>query len=351
MSKLKKVLLDGLLFIGIFLLTIYGIFHGENLAEVRDNIADCRIEWLVPALFCVVLFIGGEAMILRYLFRSCGVYLKKRHCFLFSSIGFFFSCVTPSASGGQPMQLYFMRKHNIPVATAAVVLMIVTITYKLVLVVVGVGMLLFGREFLLQHAGGRMALVILGMFLNIGSITIMCILIFWQGLARKLALGGIRLLEKLHILKKSEERIAWVEQTMETYHTSAAYLKTHMHLWVRCFLITVVQRCSMFSVTYLVYRSFSLKGTGYPIIVMLQALISVCADMLPLPGGMGISESLFLSFFDQIFGEEYLLPGLLLSRGLSYYSELLLTAVLTMVAVFVFAETHRRVLPVRRKKM
>ena len=53
--------------------------------------------------------------------------------------------------------------------------------------------------------------------------------------------------------------------------------------------------------------------------------------VLPLPGGMGISETLFLNIFVPVFGS-LLLPGMVLSRGLGYYGELLISAFFTVVA-------------------
>ena len=53
--------------------------------------------------------------------------------------------------------------------------------------------------------------------------------------------------------------------------------------------------------------------------------------VLPLPGGMGISETLFLNIFSPVFGG-LLLPGMVLSRGLGYYGELLISAAFTVVA-------------------
>ena len=85
-------------------------------------------------------------------------------------------------------------------------------------------------------------------------------------------------------------------------------------------------------VTWFTYRAFSLSGTSLPIVVSLQAMISVVADMLPLPGGMGISETLFLEIFPTIFGQTYLLPGMMVSRGISYYTQLLISAVMTLAA-------------------
>ena len=40
--------------------------------------------------------------------------------------------------------------------------------------------------------------------------------------------------------------------------------------------------------------------------------------------------------FKKVFGEALLIPGLILSRGLGYYSELFLSAIFTLVAVVVF---------------
>ena len=50
---------------------------------------------------------------------------------------------------------------------------------------------------------------------------------------------------------------------------------------------------------------------------------------------MGISEKLFMEMFLPIFGSTLLLPGMILSRGLGYYTELIISAVFTIVANFV----------------
>ena len=143
MKNRKKVWINGILFFLIFGLTIYGVFHGEDMGSLREAIRQASLVWLFPAVACVLFFIWGESIIIWHMMDSYGIQLKKRICFLFSAVGFFFSCVTPSASGGQPMQIYFMKKEKIPIPVATVILMIVTITYKLVLVVIGVGIWLF----------------------------------------------------------------------------------------------------------------------------------------------------------------------------------------------------------------
>ena len=65
-------------------------------------------------------------------------------------------------------------------------------------------------------------------------------------------------------------------------------------------------------------------------LVILQGMISVAVDMLPLPGGMGISEKMFLIIFVPVFGS-VTLPAMVISRGLSYYTELIISAIMTVV--------------------
>lgn len=112
MQSKKKMIVNTVFLVVIFALTIYGVFHGEDLGAMMEAMRRADVRWLLPGLFCVVFFIWGESIIIWYMMHSFQIPVKKRTCFLFSSVGFFFSCITPSASGGQPMQLYYMKKEK-----------------------------------------------------------------------------------------------------------------------------------------------------------------------------------------------------------------------------------------------
>ena len=331
MKSRKKIIFNGVFLAVVFALTIYGVFHGEDLSSMMDAIHRADKRWLIPGIALVAFFIWGESIIIWYMMRSSGILLKKRTCFLFSSVGFFFSCITPSASGGQPMQIYYMKKEKISIPVSTVILMIVTITYKLVLVVIGIGIAIFGRGFLHKYLEGILPVFYLGLALNIFCVTFMTILVFHPLLAKAIMVKGMKLLERLHLVKKKDGRLKKLEDSMDTYRNTAAYLKNNPFVIVKVIGITFIQRMALFAVTWFVYQAFGLHGTGFWEILFLQAVISVSVDMLPLPGGMGISETLFLNIFSPVFGG-LLLPGMVLSRGLGYYGELLISAAFTVVA-------------------
>lgn len=341
MENKKKFVFNIVFLILVFGGTLYGVFHGEDLGEIADILKTVNPVWIVAAVICVVIFIWGESIIIYYMMYTLGIKLKKRTCFLFSSVGFFFSCITPSATGGQPAQIYYMKKEKIPIPVSTLVLMIVTITYKLVLVAIGVLLTVFGQGFIHTYLYDVRYVFYLGTALNVFCVTAMLVLVFHPDLARTILVKGLAILEKLHLMKRKSSRLEKLNASMDQYRATAVYLKEHVRVLIEVFAITVFQRFALFTGTWFVYRAFGLSEYSAGVIALLQGSISVSVDMLPLPGGMGISEKLFLIIFLPIFGEQLLLPGMILSRGLGYYTELLISALFTVAANFTIGKKKR----------
>ena len=129
---------------------------------------------------------------------------------------------------------------------------------------------------------------------------------------------------------------------MERYRSVADYLRKNKRVIINVLLITFIQRIMWFYITYLIYLSFSLQGVDPVTITTLQGMISVSVDMLPLPGGMGISEKLFLSISQPVCGKNFVLPVMVVSRGISYYTQLIISAIMTGVAYFTIGGAGRK---------
>ena len=175
----------------------------------------------------------------------------------------------------------------------------------------------------------------LGLVLNVVCVAGMVLFAFHPSLAKAFVVNGSRLLEKMRFLRHKKSREEKLAASMEKYNQTADYMVGHFGMLVVVFIITVVQRFSLFAATWFVYKAFGLSGSSAWLIILMQGAIAVAVDMLPLPGGMGISEKLFMEMFLPIFGSTLLLPGMILSRGLGYYTELIISAIFTVVASFV----------------
>lgn len=335
LKKGIKKHIRGIFLIAVFAVTLWSVFGGEDLREVFAYLQTADLSYIVPAVLCVIVFIIGESVVIDYLLRSLGTRVKFGHCCLYSFIGFFYSCITPSASGGQPMQVIAMRRDKIPVAVSTVVLAIVTITYKLVLVVIGLTVMLLHPPAVMCCLDSVEPLIWLGLALNVGCIALLLLLVFHPSLVRRCAERTIAFIHRIQPFRHPEKIMQKLDDISAQYTGAAEYYRSHKRLLVVVFMITLLQRLILFLVTWFTYKAFSLSGESLINILLLQAMISVAVDMLPLPGGMGISENLFLTIFLPVFGPELVLPGMVISRGISYYTQLIISGLMTAASSFI----------------
>ena len=331
---MRKKVVNTLFLLVIFGLTLYTVFRGEDLQSVINTILEVNHIYLIPAAACVVFFVFCESLAIHYLLSTLDIHISRKNCLLYSGVGFFFSAITPSASGGQPMQVYYMNKDEVPVPVSTIVLMIVTVTYKAVLIMTGIALIIIHPKFIFDSIDSVSLFFYFGLFLSISFCIGLIVVIFHPILARKIVVAVEKFLVNIHILKHKPERIKALYDSMTQYYNAASYLKTHKLVIIKVQFLAFIQRFSLFSVTWFVFKAFGLRGIPFYEILLLQSVISTSADMLPFPGGMGISENLFLVIFTFVFREEFLLPGMILSRGIAFYIQLIFCAILTVTAYF-----------------
>lgn len=67
MKKNKKIIFNTVFLLLVFVLTIYGVFHGEDLGDVIEVIENADKRWLLPGIALVAFFIWGESVIIWYM--------------------------------------------------------------------------------------------------------------------------------------------------------------------------------------------------------------------------------------------------------------------------------------------
>lgn len=312
--------------------TFYLLLKDQELGAVMAAIERAKKWPLVVAIGLVIVFVCCESLIIHYLMRKLDHSVQMRHCIKYSFIGFFYSAVTPSASGGQPMQIYYMNRDGIGMAPATLVLIIITIVYKAVLLLLGGVAGLTEFQALQENLGGVKYLLAIGVIANVVFILFLLIVIFKQSFAKRLLASAVMWCGKHKLLRHYDQTMKKLLHMLESYENCADYIKKNRSVFFYVTLITIVQRVSLFFVTFLVYKSFGLHGVSPYQVIAMQTMIALAVDVLPVPGGIGFSESCFLVLFDRIFGKNLVIPGMLLSRGITYYALIVMSAAVTLIA-------------------
>lgn len=217
------------------------------------------------------------------------------------------------------MQLYHMKRDGNELSAGTVVLMTVALVYKLVLVLMGLAMVLFGFSVLKDNLGNYLHLFYLGMFLNTALVAALLIVMIFPGFAKWMILSLEKGLIRIRMLKKSEYRTEKIQQFVQSYQNAVHFLLQNKIQVAVVFLATFVQRCLVFLLPYIVYLGFGLEGADALTILMIQMSVYLAVDMLPLPGAQGITELMYRRAFRDIFTVEYVVPSMCVTRGISFY--------------------------------
>ncbi len=338
----KKRALQIALFLLIMVLTFYALLGGRDLSEIARAIRRMSMWYLIPSVALAIFFVCAEGYMIWYLLRAMKANKNREkgsslfRCIQYSFIGFFYSGITPSATGGQPVQLYYMNKDGNRGSDSTVVLMTVALAYKFVLVVMGIGILLFWSAPLRGELGHYFPLYLLGLTLNV----VLVVLILGVMLCPRVILKGAQFFEELlirmKIWKPSDKREEKIHGFVDSYQQAVSWLKDHKRNLLCVVLVTFLQRSSVFVLTYMVYLGFGLEGTSAVKVILLQAAVYIAVDMLPLPGAQGITELMYQTVFVHVFTGAYLIPSMLVSRGINFYLLLILSLAVVLLNHFIY---------------
>ena len=330
---LGKYKLSIVLLLLLIILTASTFLQSNDLPAVVSALSEMSLLWLTLGILSVLLFVILEGVMIWHLLRSFQKGIGLYQCICWSFIGFFVSGITPSATGGQPMQIYYMKRAGIKVSASMPVLMILAVLYKLVMVSIGAGLSLFWATGLAAYFGDFLWLFYLGLGLNSFVVVLLIFIMLRPLYAEKLILRIERLLTAMRILKESPERqTRWLSAIAE-YQQVIGFFREHKTTLLSVALMTFIQRCLPFLLIWIIYRGLGLSSVGIMSLMALQAAVTLAIDLLPLPGSMGVAEFVFTTVFAAVFSDKLLPAALCISRGLSFY-------LLMIVSAAIFAWVH-----------
>lgn len=329
-KKSKKIFINLLIFILLIIFTFSLVLKDQDVTEILKISATVKKQYILIAMFAMGVFIACESINIGRILKELGEKSKFISNVRYTLIGFFFSAITPAASGGQPMEIYYMHKDNISVAHSTLALLMQLCSIQIVTITVGIISAVLHFEVL---KSGLIYLLILGIILNSSALMLLIIAIFSKKLSEGLIKFVVKILKFFRIrnIEKKQEKL---EKELESYQTSAKYIKEHRILMLKTVLTTAVQMLAYYTVPYWIYLAFGLNNSNIFDILTLQAVLYATVSGIPSPGSVGVSEGGFLGIFRNAFPETVISSAMLLSRGVNFYLLILISAIVVVISTF-----------------
>lgn len=323
----KKMIFNIFVILLSVIFLVYFCVSENGLLDLVKNAMEFNKVWLTIALFFQFLNIVIDAYLIYRLTCSTGKRYSFKDAFRTSMVGQFFSAITPGASGGQPMQIYSMRKQGIDAGHSTSALVQKFLVYQTSITVYGAAsILLKKRMFLGQVSPVAHWLSSFG-FISQSLVIILLFLFSFNRSVTYKIIGKVFIwFSKLKLIKNVDEKIVDVETQLNYFHANNTQLYKNRKLVIEVYALTVFQLTCMFVVPYFIYRSFNLYGAKMSDMVAAQSFVTMASAFIPLPGGSGAAEGSFFAFFSMFFTESTIKSAVLLWRVMTYFLTILISA-------------------------
>lgn len=300
------------------------VFANPELANAWDVLFTLDKGWLLAAALCYAGHVYSEGAGLFAFLRMEGYRVKLSTATHFSFAGMYYANITPSSTGGQPMQVYFMTQRKIPGGVATSALTARYFFNQLALVALTAVMWLTNRDFVAAQLGHVAGFVILGCVVNFACVPIILAIMLNRPLVERAARWCIGFAAKRRWCRNPEKWESKAMESIEHFHSSLMHLAGRPgHLLIQL-AVSVAEMTLLMLVPLMVYKALGLSGTPWQHIVTVAFMLFVSASYTPLPGASGAQEGGFLVYFAGIYPAGTISVALLVWRFMTYYLCLLL---------------------------
>lgn len=295
------------------------LLRSDELGRIWFTLGRLDARWVWAAAGCIAVYLFLRMAALKFYLARNGHRITWIQTAGVTGAGQFYSAVTPSASGGQPMQVLWLHRLNVPASLGTACVSVKFLGFQTAILSLGGLAWLLNRQLVARQLHGFRWLVLLGYAVN--SALILAIILTvpkWQ-IVDRLIRFFIRFGKRIRIVRNEDGAYDAFQRSLKDYRGALNQLLRQPLDALVIFLLSLLQIIAYMAVANCLYRAFGFAGTGDAAILTIQLMLFIAAAFIPLPGAAGAQESGFCLFFRGIFPESELVAAMISWRFFSYY--------------------------------
>ena len=335
-KRRRRNLISFLVSLAIIGCVVYLLFELSNTLEQGDSatfyeLMDGMNWWyLLIAVGLFLVMFAADSLKYTLLGRSYGHKLGFAKDMKVALIGKYYEAITPFATGGQPMQIYYYYKNGMSGSKSTSITMVKYAVQMLAVtaaaaIVMGLGV---GKLGMIENDITRRTVLIcgwIGFGLNAFIPVFVTFIVFCPRAVSWVINLFVRLLHKIRIVKNAEKLESKIRQWVDDFAVFSQFVYkkplTFLLLFVLCLFEPVIQ----FIIPYFILVAMcgpevmGLQGGALLFAVMVLSMYATySAAFIPTPGNSGAVESVFMLAFTAV-ADSVLFWYVLVWRFLLYY--------------------------------
>ena len=298
--------------------------------------------WLLGAFAMYVLFNAFQAIKRRIFLKSTlnkDLPLISMNATLLCK---YYDNITPLGSGGQPFEIYYLRKKGIPVGVASGVPLVSYALDRLAYVVIAFLVLVF-------YGFGEIGTVltilcIIGLLINAFIPTALLFFTLLPKTSEKIAGVVAKIGKFLHLVKDADVFAHKLTGSLKEYTECIRYfLKKSGTRMIFGFILSLLSQAALYSIPFFTIRMSGATGINWGEIFALTVICYTSVTLLPTPGNSGGAELSFRSIFAEYLSGGKLFWGIMSWRIFSYYLSIFVGIILIiMQSIYKFTKRGKQ---------
>ena len=323
MNIIKNIKKNTILLLIITGIVLYIVLK-DDFKDIVNTLTKIDIKYILLAILFYALYIVIKGYV-NYKITNDKKKLSLREAIKHNIITQFFNGVTPFSTGGQPMEVYMLMEHDIPIAKATNQTIQSFIFYQIALVICGSLAVINNFLFpIFPKVRILQLLVLLGFAINVAVVLVLILISRSKRVTNKLSELSIKLLKKLK-RKVDEEDI---KQKFSDYHEGFKELRKRKKLFVGGVLLNIISLLCLYIVPlFILYSMKDFTSINVNSAVTASAYVYIIGGFVPIPGASGGIEYGFTRFFGNFIVGHKLSVVLLLWRFITYYVGVIIGAI------------------------
>lgn len=314
-----------IIILGIVLYTSLSGDDGLSLTEALELI---KWPFLGIALAMLVLSLIIDASKFVLLIYQSTRRFRPFLAFKTMALGRYYDNITPSSTGGQPFQIYYLNKRGIKGEVATSVPLMKYICWQIGFVITSFIFLMLNYKYLMTQNSLIVTLAWVGFGMNALLLVAVLLLSTSKKIGPAVIVWFLKLLNRMKLIKNYRATFSKTMRFVVSYQRCMREFTSNIFYFLLQILLAGAEIICNASIAYFVYLAFIQDDpASFSLVISITLLCNLAVCFIPVPGQAGAAEISFISVYGNLFtsiGHKVGSIAVVFYRLFTYYSMLLL---------------------------
>lgn len=339
-KKTKNKKIFNLLFFLLNIILVVAVFYNfakeqggvQPLSTLFANKPKWRFLWVAVGLYAIAVIFN--TLKFSFLIHSKTGKFRLWFSFKLATIGRYYDHITPLGSGGQPFEIYYLKKNGYGGDIATAIPLAKYMVWQIAFMIICTFILIaYGPNY------STSPIVLICAWIGLALIMLLFLFVLFMSITKKfgasLVVGVLKLLNKMHLIKDYRKVLIKVLKFVKQYQYCIKTFAKSPWTILSVLFASIGSLLSNALIAYFILIAFNTTANiSWWDIVCKCFICDLAVCFMPMPGGSGATELSFNALLGSLFTEGTLFWGILIWRFLTYYLYIIQGAIVLICEMF-----------------